>query len=450
MTTPEPPTAPAKPFSAIPRSPLRGVLRMLFSGGRRDMLGNLTAQYERQGPVVAQLGGPFRFVNLFGPDANRFVLLDRDQIFSARRPWMQIMGRIFPNGLLLRDGAEHKHHRRIMHEAFTRPVLREYGERMGPRIAAGIADWGAGGRPIHAFQAFEALTLDLAASIFVGVDLGPSTRRMNRALEDMVAASMSRVRLPIPGFEFRRGLDDRAFLLGFLGGMLEKKRGDPGADLFSRLCRARSEDGEVFANHEVLDHMIFLMMAAHDTTTSTLTSLTYELARHPEWQERAREECRALGPEPPGFDAVDRLEALTWAMHETLRLHPPLPVIPRVATAAFEFGGYEIPAKTMVVVSPIHTHRMREWWDEPEGFDPARFGPARREQERHSHHWIPFGGGPHTCLGRLFAEMQVRIPMHQLLVRYRWSVPPGYVMPIQQAPISKPLDGLPVTFTRLD
>ena len=65
-------------------------------------------------------------VNLFGPDANRLVLLDRDRIFSSRQPWMPIMGRIFPNGLLLRDGDEHKQHRKIMHEAFTRPALREY------------------------------------------------------------------------------------------------------------------------------------------------------------------------------------------------------------------------------------------------------------------------------------------------------------------------------------
>ena len=96
-------------------------------------------------------------------------------------------GRIFRTGLLLRDGQEHKHHRKIMHEAFTRPVLREYAERMAPRIATGIADWGGSGASLPAFQAFKGLTLDLASSIFVGVDLGPSARKMNRAFEDMFA-----------------------------------------------------------------------------------------------------------------------------------------------------------------------------------------------------------------------------------------------------------------------
>ena len=139
---------------------------------------------------------------------------------------------------------------------------------MGPKIAAGIAEWGGSAAPIRAFDAFKGLTLDLASSIFIGVDLGPSARRMNRAFEDMVAASMSRIRLRIPGLEFYRGLVGREFMLEFLRGMLEKKRADQGADMFSRLCRARTEEGDVFRDDDVLDHMIFVMMAAHDTTTS--------------------------------------------------------------------------------------------------------------------------------------------------------------------------------------
>jgi cytochrome P450 len=435
----------------VPHAGLLDSIRMLVSagGGRVDMLSNLASLHRRFGPVVSQIAGPFRLVNLFGPDANRLVLLDRDEIFSARRPWMQIMGRIFPNGLLLLDGQEHKHHRKIMHQAFTRPVLREYTERMAPRIAAGIADWGGNGVAIPAFRAFKGLTLDLAASIFVGVDLGPSARRMNRAFEDMVAASMSRIRLRLPGLEFTRGLEGREFMLEFLGSLLEKKRADQGADMFSRLCRARTEEGDVLSDAAVLDHMIFLMMAAHDTTTSTLSSLTYELARHPEWQERARAESRALGTEAPGFDGLDGLASLGLAMHETLRRYPPLPVIPRVATAPFEFAGYRFEAPTMVVVSPIHTHHMAECWTDPFRWDPERFAPGRAEHERHTHQWIPFGGGPHMCIGRRFAEAQVRLVMHHLLLRYRWSVPEGYTMPVQQAPISKPRDGLPVTFQPL-
>lgn len=437
----------ALPFADIPRVPIRSMLRQLFGRGtaRYDMR-SLHARVCRElGPVVTQGRGRLTSVNLFGADANRFVLLDRDGIFSARQPWMLIMGTIFPNGLLLRDGDEHRSHRKIMREAFTRPVLRDYAERMNPAIERSLASWRAGpARRLRVHPAFKALTLDMAASIFVGVDLGPQVRRMNQAFEAMVAAAMPGLRLPLPFGRHHRGLEGRRAMLEFLGGMLEKKRGDPGYDLFSRLCRARSETGESLSDADVLDHMIFLMMAAHDTTTSTLTSLSWELARHPVWQERVRAESRALGQAHPGLDDLERLESLTWCLRETLRMYPPLPVIPRTSLREFRWEGYWIPAGVMVVVSPIHSHYLAGWWDEPERFDPERFAPARAEHERHTHSWIPFGGGTHMCLGRRFAEAQVRLVMHQLVLRYRWSVPGGYQMPVRQAPISRPLDGLPV------
>jgi len=436
----------------IPRVGRLELLRSILSngGGRVDMRSHLQRIHARYGNAVLQQAGPMRMVNLFGPDANRLVLLDRDRIFSAKRPWDMIMGRIFPNGLLLRDGDDHKHHRKIMHLPFRRPALREYGERMNPLIETGIASWSRSGRAFRAFPAFKELTLDLAATVFLGVDLGPSTARLNRAFEDLVAASMSRVRLPIPGLEFQRGLKSRAFMIEYFADLLPRKRSEDGRDMLSRLCRAETEDGERFGDQEIIDHMVFLMMAAHDTTTSTLTSMTYELARHPGWQQRLREESLGLAAPYVGFDEVPRLETLTWVMRETLRLYPPLPVIPRVATAGFRFEGRQVPEGAMVVVAPIHTHTMPEWWNEPERFDPERFSPGRAEQDRHSHSWVPFGGGPHHCLGLRFAELQVKAVMHQMLRRYRWSVPEGYRMPVQQAPISKPRDGLPLQIEPLD
>ncbi|MCZ6784910.1 MAG: cytochrome P450 [Proteobacteria bacterium] len=441
-----------RPASEIPRAtPLQMLRNILSQGrGRLDMYSGLDRLYREHGPVVAALGGPIKMFNLYGPDANRKVLLDRDQIFSAKRPWDLIMGRIFPNGLLLRDGAVHKHHRKIMHLAFQRPPLREYTEQMNPMIEEHLETWrGEGGR-LLAFRKFKELTLDLAASIFVGADLGPGTRRMNAVFEHLVAASMSRVRLRIPGLEFYRGLRGREFMIDYLQDLIAKKRSGDGRDLFSRLCRAETEEGERLQDQEIIDHMIFLMMAAHDTTTSTLTSITYELAKHPEWQERVREESRALGRPAISLEDVERLEGLTWVMRETLRRYPPLPVIPRIATEDFSFGGFRIPAKSMVIVSPIHTHRMDEWWDEPGRFDPERFSPARAEHERHTHSWIPFGGGPHHCIGLRFAEVQVMAVVHQMVQRYRWSVPDGYEMPVQQAPISKPRDELPIDIRSID
>jgi len=435
-----------RPVEDVPRPGLLQTLRNVVSqggGGRQDMLTPLQKLHADHGDVVLQSAGRFKMLNLFGPDANRFVLLDRERIFSARRPWTMIMGRIFPNGLLLRDGEEHKHHRKIMHSAFKRPALRSYVDRMNPMIEEALDGWLETPR-LRAFPAYKELTLDMAAAVFVGADLGPGTRRMNGVFEDLVAASMSRIRLPIPGLEFQRGLRGRKFMVEFFSDLLPKKRSGDGPDMFTRLCHGETESGHRFADQEVIDHMIFLMMAAHDTTTSTLTSLTYELARHPAWQERVRDESRALGKPALDLEDLDALPSLGLVFRETLRRYPPLPVIPRTATREFVFGGYRIPADTMVVIAPIHTHHMEAWWTDPRRFDPERFGPERAEDARHTHAWVPFGGGPHHCLGIRFAELQVKAVIHQLALRYRWSVPGGYEMPVQQAPISKPLDGLPI------
>jgi len=426
---------------------------MLSVSGRDDMLGTFSALREAHGSVVAHGAGPMRSAFLFGPDANRFVLFDQKGIFSARKPWMQIMGGTFPNGLLLQDGEVHKSHRRIMREAFKRPLLRDYARHMNPMIEAGLGAFESSAErdeELLAFDALKELTLGIGASIFMGARLGESTTAVNTAFEELVAASMpGGLRLPIPGLQYKRGLDGRQYLLKFLGGMLADKRATASPDAFSQLCHAVNPEGERFDDREVLDHMIFLMMAAHDTTTSSLTSMMYELARHPDWQERVREECRALDKPFAEYDDGPALEQLTWVMKETLRRYPPLPVMPRQATEDFEWAGYTIPAGTMVVVSPIVTHHMPEWWDDPYTFDPLRFSPERAEDQRHTHSWIPFGGGVHMCLGLRFAESQIRAVMHQLLLRYRWSVAEGYEMPLQQAPISKPKDGLPIRVERV-
>lgn len=404
--------------------------------------------YRRHGPVVFQRTALVPLVSLFGPEANRFVLLNQQQALSAKRAWDLIMGRIFPNGLLLRDGEDHRHHRRIMQVAFHQSALREYVDRMNPQIDAVLTSWRAG-EGFLAFPAFKQLTLDLACRIFLGIDLAGTTERLNQAFEATVAASMSIVRFRIPGLEFDRGLRGRAFMMDLFGGMIADKRSAPAADMFSRLCHAADEDGERYGDAEIVDHLIFLMMAAHDTTTSTLCSLLYELARHPEWQERVREECRA-GPDASlGYDELVRPGILGRVIDETLRLHPPLSTIPRIATREIDFDGYRVPEGAMVTIFPLHTHWMEEWWSEPQRFDPERFAPGRAEHERHAYQFVPFGGGAHMCIGYRFAELQIRAVLYQLARRWRWSIPDGYVMPERQAPIAKPRDGLPLRMERV-
>jgi cytochrome P450 len=412
------------------------------------MLGVVSGRYEKLGPVVRQSQGPVRMVNLFGPEATRMLLLDREGIFSAKKSWDLIMGRIFSNGLLLRDGDDHRTHRRLLREAFRTPALESYLGRMNDMLAEMLAGWDDNGGEMLAFPRIKAMTLDLACKIFLGVE-GHDTTRLNHAFEAAVAASMSLVRLPIPGLEFNRGLEGRRYMIEQFREWIPARRESPGEDFFSRFCHAVGDDGRLLEDQEIIDHLIFLMMAAHDTTTSSLTSLLYELAANPEWQDRVREEVLGFGSPVLGYDDQLAMPDTIAVIQETLRRYPPLSTIPRMSTEPFEWQGYEIPERVMVVIYPIHTHHMTEWWSDPFRFDPARFLPGREEHSRHSHAYVPFGGGNHMCLGLRFAEMQIKAVLFQLVQRYRWSVPEGYQMPVQQAPISKPMDGLPLRIERI-
>ncbi|MGH8179169.1 MAG: cytochrome P450 [Steroidobacter sp.] len=418
----------------------------------RDVLGMVQRLEQRHGPAWRSQMGRLRIVNLLGPDALEFVLRNRDGAFSSARGWEFYIGRVFPGAIMAMDGDEHRYQRRIMQVAFRKPALRAYLDQMAPAIDQGSAQWlavGAHPDTRRVFPLLKQLTLDLAASVFMGVDLGRDAAALNRAFIGAVQASLAFVRAPVPGLKMWRGVRGRALLVDRFRALLPDKRAAHTSDFFSEFCHAQSEEGEKFTDQEIIDHMIFLMMAAHDTTTSTLSTMMYLLARHPHWQDRLRDEARALGKAYLEYDDLDRLETLSWVMREALRLYPPLSSMPRMCIRDTEFQDYLIPADTVVGVFPIHVHHMPSLWNDPYAFDPERFSPIRQEDKRHAFAWVPFGGGAHMCIGQHFATLQVKAILHQLLLRYRWSVAAGYTMPFQLVPIARPRDGLPVTLHRL-
>ena len=412
-----------------------------------DPLGYAQKLQTRHGNVVMQKLFHLKFVHLFGGDAHRLALVNEGQVFSNKKAWDQIIGRIFPNGLMLRDGDDHRYHRRLMQAGFKSNAMRRYLLEMVPQVERAVADWPTfTEQPLSMYPVFKKMTLDLAATIFLGMDLEEDASKINDAFETAVAASMPKIPLALPGTLLWRGIRAREYMYEYFEAQIPSKRAGDGSDLFSLLCHSTDEAGNQYTDAEVIDHIIFLMMAAHDTTTSTLASMTYTLARYPEWQQRLFQEVQAIGSEHLGYEDLDRLEQTEWVMKEALRMYPPLSTLPKYSLKPFEFEGKRVPAGAMVATYPIHTHYMDAYWSEPLRFEPLRFSDARAEHKRHPYCWVPFSGGAHMCIGLHFAIMQVKLVMYEMLRRYRWSVAPGYEMPVQQSPISKPRDDLPVYF----
>jgi cytochrome P450 len=195
--------------------------------------------------------------------------------------------------------------------------------------------------------------------------------------------------------------------------------------------------------------MIFLLMAAHDTSTITLSMMAYYLGRYPQWQERLREESRALGKPMLDYADLAGLEGLDLVMKETLRMNAPVGMLARQAVRDTSLQGRYIPAGTKLMLNIYQTQRMEQWWPNPDRFDPERFSPERHEDKSHQFAWMPFGGNVHKCIGMHFGGMEVKAILHQMLLRFRWTVPVGYEPPLEYATGPWPADGLPITLHRL-
>lgn len=415
-------------------------------------LATMHRRYRQYGPVSDLFILGRTWTALLGPDACQIALQNPDKAFASGPGWGYLVGPFFDRGLMLLDFEEHKHYRKLMQEAFLRPRLEGYTRTLAPLVESGISAW----QPDSAFEIYPALkshTLDLATDVFMGgAELAKpgEIERVNEAFVDCVLAANGwlRVAKPMPFTKWGRATRGRRILEDFLRRHLPARRANPGEDLFSALCQVADESGGI-NDDDIINQMIFLLMAAHDTTTSTVTSMVYELGRDVEWQERLRQQCLELGPNPTMAE-IEAVGDLDLVMKEALRLHPPVPVLARKAVKDTEVLGVRIPKGQLVAVMPMLSHHLPEYWTNPEIFDPERFSDERREDKSHRFAWEPFGGGVHKCLGMIFANMESKLVLSGLLRHFEWSVPLDYAPPMRNDSLPYPADGLPVDLRRLD
>jgi cytochrome P450 len=258
---------------------------------------------------------------------------------------------------------------------------------------------------------------------------------------------LGQVRKEWPGTKYGRGMKGKRFLENYFREEIPKRRKGDGVDTFSYLCRETDENGNYYSDLDIIAHTAFLLFAAHDTTTSALNHIMYYTAVNPQWQEKMREESVALGKAYLEYDDLDGMEVIDRVFHEAQRLRPSVPLMTRRTIHDGEIEGVRIPANTIVFIPNISHHMDPKYWTNPQSFDPDRFLPERAEHKNHSFCYTPFGGGGHKCLGMHFAVMLSKTFMHQLLLKYDYSLPAGFKYSAEWFPLPKPRK-LPVNFTK--
>ncbi len=452
----------ATPIADAVELPLRPVKRLheLPRGGKaplvRDTYAVLTdatqfvnGMRRRHGPNYVAGYFNFETFNVGEPELVREILLDRNQDFSSRVGWEYAIGELFEGGLMLRDFDDHRAQRNIMQAAFRPAAMRGYLDIMNPFFARALEHWPTD-QPFRFFPKVKRLGLELAAALLLGVRLdGHEGAQVARAFIDEIKAGVALVRKPVPPFRYWRGMRGRAFLTRYFSEQIARRRATGGDDVFSQLCVASDEHGERLTDGEIVQHIIFVILAAHDTTSSAATTAIAHLAQDPSWQDRLRDEITSFDSPVMQYDDRDALPQTDWVFKEAIRMQPPVPYMPRRSVRDCELGPYRIPKNTAVNACSLITHYLPEYWTDPDRFDPERFSPERAEHRQHPSLYYPFGGGAHMCLGVHLAGMQAKAFLYQFLRRFRVERASTETLRFRALPIPQPRGWLPVRLTRI-
>jgi cytochrome P450 len=383
---------------------------------QRSMLAALQVFQQELGNVFRVNLPGFNPVALVGPEANRFVLVtQRDEL--RWRAEHDPITRLLRDGLLVIDGDWHDTVRSYMNPAFHRRMLAGYVETMGRYTDQVSAAWDASPRDMLA--EIRRMTLLILVKTMFKVDFGPEMGRLWSAVLRLLAYISPGLWLlwrdvPRPGYARARQQVDQ-YLYGLIQARREALRAghDEPDDLLGVLLTTPDMSDDL-----IRDQMLTMLIAGHDTSTALLAWALYLLGRHPAVMIQARTEVEAvLGCNAPTLEHMPHLHYLEQVINEALRLYPPLHIGTRTAAIDLEFQGYGIPAGSRVLYSPYLTHRLPEYWPNPDQFDPERFTP---EQTRTCppYSFVPFGGGSRICIGAAFAQVEAKVILARLLQQF--------------------------------
>jgi len=392
----------------------------------REPLPLLLRLYEEYGPVFSMRLMYLPVVFAIGPEANHFITVSGASNFRWRDGGMGDLIPLLGDGLLTTDGDYHRRARRIMLPAFHRDQIAAAQDVMSEEAELALETWRPG-RCVDLYAWTRKLALRVAMRALFGFDARRSpemAHKFERALGYWGRAYAAQM-LRGPGSPYRSMVRARAWLDAVIFGEIRRRAesGERSSDLLSLLMDAHDEDGSTLSEQELRDQVMTLLFAGHDTTTSTVTFLFYELARN------------------PGDHDLD------LAIDETLRMYPAAWIGPRRSVEPFELHGVRVPGGVLVNYSSWVSHHLAEVFPEPFEFRPERFLPdARAALPKGA--YVPFGGGSRTCIGMRFGLLEVRTIAAAILARYRLELAePERKLSIRQMPTISPRGGLPVIVT---
>jgi len=407
---------------------------------RRDPVGFMVRLARRHGDIAYFKLGSQGVVLLSHPDHIKTVLTIDHRNFTKGK-MLQWAKRLLGEGLLTSEGDFHRRQRRIAQPAFHRARIAAYGEVIVQYSVRMREQWEEGvhfdvhGEMMKLTLAIAAKTLfdadveseapEIAEALSVVVDF---FNRFNLPFADLLA------KLPVPSTirfqKAKRRLDETIYRM-----ISERRKGtEKSVDLLSMLLHARDDEGTGgMSDVQLRDEGMTIFLAGHETTANALTWTWYLLSQHPDIELRLQQEVdRVLGGRIPTVDDLPNLGYTERVLAESMRLYPPAWVVGYRAVQDYRIGEYDLPARTIFLMSQFVVHHDSRFFPDPARFDPERW-TSEAKSARPKFSYFPFGAGPRMCIGESFAWMEGVLVLAAFA--QRWSLQRVQGHPVELLPL---------------
>jgi cytochrome P450 len=421
----------------------------------RDPIKFITRLQQECGDVAAfsLLGN--KSVLISNPKDIERVLLETGKGYGKFAP-SYALRTILGNGLVTSEGDFWKRQRKLIAPAFHHQSIKKYADQM-VAYSQDMADTWEDGAVRDIYHDMMTLTQRIIMKVLFGVDVLDNASEASEAFNAMmqaIGAEMKGVEAILPPFvptpSRNHMVDGVAYINGLLMDIVQKRRaeGSMKHDLLTMLMEARDDDEQPMSTEQLLDEIRSLYLAGHETTATTLSWTWLLLSRNPEIYAALEAEIeQVLNGHTPTADDVQRLPYCNAVIKESLRCYPVAWITQRTALEDVEIGGLLIPEGTFIFLSPWVVHHDPRWYTEPDSFLPERWLKDKAEQPSREM-YIPFGGGPHICIGNGLAMMEAVLLLATLIQRYHVRVLPEHPVQIELAGTLRPKFGLQAALTQ--
>ncbi|MFN8278667.1 MAG: cytochrome P450 [Saprospiraceae bacterium] len=380
------------------------------------------------GDVAAVIADNPALVAVFGPENNKEILSNPhlfqhdEQIFTG--PQGSQLNNL-RHAIIAINGDNHRKHRRLMVPAFSRAALEGYSSEITDLTTYLISQWPVG-TTVRMDSLLRELALCIAVQCFYGLDARDGATELGKLAAGMVETLTDPLTIltpyNIPGTPYHRAVNLAESLMNKLSVLVDEKRanGPGGKDALSLLIQSSDEDGSALSNEELIAEATTLFIAGHETMAMTLSWTLFLLERHPLELERVLDEIETvLEDRIPTLTDLPHMPHTERVIKESMRILAPVPLLfLRTCSSELNVAGIKMPVGANIVVSPLAAHHDKNVFPEPERFIPDRWINLTPPP----YTYMPYGGGPRTCIGSIFANNALRLILPLVLRKYRYTI----------------------------